>query len=162
MFKLGQAIFHRIYGIGTIQAIQKVELLGSIREMVSIQLSNGMQLMLPSKDLHDCVREPLARAHAERVLEHLKACPSNLAGDFKVRSRRNQERLASGDPFQLCELVKGLLWRARQRPLANGDREQLHKAKELLAHEIAHVFERDHKLVAEELETICRKGFAAA
>ncbi len=162
MAKIGQTIFHLTYGIGTIVAIQKMELLGTVREMTSIQLHNGMSVMLPSKDLDACVREPLARAHAEQVLEHLKECPSKLAGDFKVRNRRNQERLASGDPYLIGELIKGLLWRARQRPLANSDREQLQKATELLAREIAHAFNRDHKEVAQELETICQKGFVAA
>lgn len=162
MNKTGQTIFHLSYGIGTIVAIQDVELLGTVHQMTSIELHNGMSVMLPSKDLAGCVREPLARAHVERLLEHLKECPSKLAGDWKVRNRRNLERLASGDPYQLCELIKGLLWRARQRPLANSDREQLQKATELLSRELAHALGRDHKAVAQDLETICQKGFVAA
>ena len=162
MFNIGDTIFHTKHGLGRIVAIQKVEMLGSTTELASLELDNGMRVMLPLKDLGKSVRDPLAQAGATKVLEHLRACNGQVDGDHKVRSRKIQERLGSGDPFQLCEVIKGLLRRARQRTLANSDREQLQLATELLSRELAHAFGRDHQQVARELEVICQKGFATA
>lgn len=118
--------------------------------------------MLPATELDEHVRDPLGSKRAQKVLEHLRECPATLSNKWKTRKRKNQERLASGDPYELCQLIKGLIARSHQRPLANSDRIQLSKATEMLSLELAHALGKDPEKMSERLEAICEEELAAA
>ena len=97
-----------------------------------------LQISLPAKKLDDTVREPLSESKARELLDEMSDVQESLSTSWKIRSRKNQERLASGDPMQLYLVYRGLLdLRSRKGCLNNSDRKQLTLSLELLAEELA-------------------------
>ena len=162
IYELGDIIFHITHGIGTVGAVEVKEMLGSTCKLTTIKLNNGMSLMLPPSQLESHVRAPMTKAEAEKLLTYLEEDSPELASRFKVRKKNNQARLASGDPYQLCQLIKGLTIRAKGRALSAIDRQQLSQATDLLARELSHALGRELRSIMEELTRICGGELEAA
>ena len=93
---------------------------------------------MPAKNLDDTVREPISENKAQELLDSVNDDQESLSPSWKVRSRRNQERLSSGDPLQLFQVYRGLLeLKTAKGSLNNSDRKQLNQSLELLADELA-------------------------
>ena len=52
------------------------------------------------------------------------------------RYRENLDRLKSGDLLEVARVIKGLMWRDREKGLSNGERKMLHSAKQILVSEV--------------------------
>lgn len=123
-----------------------------------------LKLTVGKKNLDEQIREVLDEGEAEKVLDYLGNCDTKLAKNWKTRNRNNQERITSGDPMQLCDVVRGLLMLKHKRKgdLSNSDRMQLNRALELLAEELVHALDRDSmEDMMEELRGTCRSTIAA-
>lgn len=97
-----------------------------------------LQISLPAKKLDDTVRQPLSESKARELLDTMSDMQESLSNSWKVRSKKNQERLSSGDPLQLYQVYRGLLeLRSKKGSLNNSDRRQLTQSLELLAEELA-------------------------
>lgn len=162
IYELGDTIFHISHGIGTVGAVEVKEMLGSRCRLTTIRLNNGISLMLPPQQLDKQVRDPISKGEAEELLTRLEEETPELASRFKVRKKNNQVRLASGDPYQLCELIKGLTIRAKGRPLSAIDRQQLSQATDLLSRELSHALGRDLDTIMKDLNRICGGELEAA
>jgi RNA polymerase-interacting CarD/CdnL/TRCF family regulator len=123
-----------------------------------------LKLIVGRKNLEEQTREVLDEKEAEAVLEYLASCETKLAKNWKKRSRNNQERLTSGDPKELCDVIRGLilLKHKRKGDLSNSDRGQLNRALEMLAEELVFALGRESiESMVEELRTTCRTTIAA-
>lgn len=136
--------------------------MGATYHFTTIELEAGMKLMLPQGELDKQLRSPLEKPQAEKVLEHLQDYEPPGSDNWKTRKRRNQDRLTSGDPFQLAEMLKGLHSLAEKRRLASSDQLHLHKVTELLSQELAYALSREPEWVSERLEEICTATVQAA
>lgn len=123
-----------------------------------------LKLTVGKKNLDDQIRETLSEEEAEAVLEYLENCDTKLAKSWKKRSRNNHERLISGDPKKLCDVIRGLLLLKHKRKgdLSNSDRKHLNRALEMLAEELVHALDREsiEEMMA-ELRDTCNSGIAA-
>jgi RNA polymerase-interacting CarD/CdnL/TRCF family regulator len=123
-----------------------------------------LKLTVGRKNLDDQIREVLDEKEAEAVMEYLANCDTKLAKNWKQRSRNNQERLTSGDPKELCDVIRGLLLLKHKRKgdLSNSDRGQLNRALEMLAEELVYALGRESvDNMVEELRETCRETIAA-
>jgi len=103
--------------------------------------------------LDDTVREPLSESKARELLGEMSEIQESLSKSWKIRSRKNQERLASGDPLQLYQVYRGLLeLRSQKGSLNNSDRKQLALSLELLTEELAVALDQSPEQVKELLE----------
>ena len=64
-----------------------------------------------------------------------------LDGGFLVLTGENAAhakvlRLKSGDLLEVARVIKGLMWRDREKGLSNGERKMLHSAKQILVSEV--------------------------
>jgi RNA polymerase-interacting CarD/CdnL/TRCF family regulator len=123
-----------------------------------------LRLTVGRKNLEQQTREVLNEKEAEAVLEYLANCDVDLAQNWKLRNRNNQERLTSGDPKELCNVIRGLLMLKAKRKgdLSTGDRGQLTRALEMLAEELVHALGRDSvESMVDELRDTCNTNIAA-
>ena len=151
--------------MGTIKAIEEKEILGSKAVFVTMYFDReDLKLMVGRKNLNDQIREILDEDEAREVLDYLTSCTTVLSKNWKQRNKNNQERLTSGDPKDLCHLIRGLiqLKKTRGGQLSNSDRGQLNRAVDLLAEELFFALERDSvDTMMEEIRTTCRESLAA-
>lgn len=138
-YQIGSTIYHPQHGIGTVQDYDKKELLGAEYKFAILFFPRlDLQISLPAQKLGESVREPMSEEKALELLETLSASQEGLDKSWKVRSKNNQERLASGDPMQLLHVYKGLFdLKTEKGSLNNSDRRQLSQSLELLAEELA-------------------------
>ncbi len=163
LYKQGDTVSHATHGIGTIKAIEEKEILGSRAEFAVLYFEREeLRLTLLKKDLDDQVREILSEDEALEIIEYLSDYDQKLAKNFKARNRKNQERLTSGDPRQLCAVAKGLIrLKRRKKSLSNSDRAQLHRALQLLAEELAEVLDEEPEAMEDKIREVCRDSLAA-
>ncbi|MFA5508575.1 MAG: CarD family transcriptional regulator [Vulcanimicrobiota bacterium] len=138
-YQIGDTIYHPQHGIGTVRDYDKKELLGAEHKFAILFFPREeLQISLPAKKLNDTVREPLTESKARELLSEMSDIQESPNKSWKIRSRQNQERLASGDPIQLYLVYRGLLELRNQKgSLNNSDRRQLTQSLELLAEELA-------------------------
>lgn len=118
---------------------EKKELLGSEYSFAVLFFPREeLSMSLPAKKLDDSVREPLTQADAEELLSKAKEQIEPLNSSWKVRNRKNIERLASGDPVQLMTVLHGLQkLKDKKGSLNNSDRKHLTLSMELLIEEFS-------------------------
>jgi CarD family transcriptional regulator len=72
-----------------------------------------------------------------QMLGLLASEPHTLADDYKIRQARIQEKLKTGLPISLAEVVRDLAWRKHADRLTKAEAAMLAEAQEQLATEMA-------------------------
>lgn len=122
-----------------------------------------LELSLPAKKLDESVRNPISAEVAQSLLDELSDSTEALDASWKVRSRRNQERLSSGDPHQLLQVYRGLASIKLQKgSLNNSDRQQFNQSLELLTEELAIALGKPEEQVKMLLEQASNQSLSAA
>lgn len=156
MFRRGDLIFHRHHGLGRVQGSSPGVGSGSAQNLVSIRFERlKLDLKLPQARLAECSRAVLDSHQARGVLEHLSRSDKVLAEEYRVRRKNNLERLSSGDPYELCDVIAGLRrLREKQGRLSRTDEEHLRTATLVLADELAVSLDCEGGVIATELSAL--------
>lgn len=146
---------HPRHGIGTVKSFAEKEFAGLKARMAVLFFPRGeLKVMVPEKQLDHTVRAPIGEDQARNVIEFIKSWDGKLSGKWKVRRKKNQERLESGDPFAVCEVFKGLRQiLARKGKLNSHDRRQLAAAHDILLGELSHALPEAEEIVEARMET---------
>jgi CarD family transcriptional regulator len=142
--KVGTIVAYPPHGIGTIAKREKKVVLGVEEDVVLIELGNDLSVTLPVSRAEEMLRPPATAADMKKVQKTLRE--EGVVSDeiWSKRLAQAQEKLRSGDPIDLAEIVRDGVKREQGRT-ANGtpiklstSERALHlKARELLAGEIA-------------------------
>ncbi len=141
--KVGTIVAYPPHGIGTIAAREKKIVLGVEEEVVVIELGNDLSVTLPVSRATELLRPPATEADLKKVQRTLRE--EGVVSDeiWSKRLAQAQEKLRSGDPIDLAEIVRDGVKREQGRT-ANGtpiklstSERALHlKARDLLSGEI--------------------------
>ena len=141
--KVGTIVAYPPHGIGTIAAREKKIVLGVEEEVVLIELANDLSVTLPVSRAEEMLRPPATEADLKKVQKTLRQ--EGVVSDeiWSKRLAQAQEKLRSGDPLDLAEIVRDGVKREQGRT-ANGtpiklstSERALHlKARELLSGEV--------------------------
>ena len=86
----------------------------------------------------------------EKVFDVLRAPHTEEPTNWSRRYKANLEKLASGNPLKVAEVVRDLWRRERERGLSAGEKRMLAKARDILVGEVA-LAEKSTKDEAESL-----------
>jgi CarD family transcriptional regulator len=141
MFEVGDAVVHPIRGAGVVTHIEELQRDGDSTAYYRIKLLSQVRtnLMIPVKDAATRgLRRAVQQSKLNRVWRVLLAKPKRLPADHETRYELLEEKLQSGDLFQIAEVVRDLTRRLQKqdRPTV-GDRRKYRKGMRLLAAEIA-------------------------
>lgn len=153
MFKPGDAISHSVHGVGTVKSYQEREMNGASVVFATLAFHReGFEVTLPKKVLESRARWLMDESQALGIADMLAPRGEPLETDHKKRFRENQERLTSGDPRELCAVVRSLTELRRKRPLANSDNEHLRHCLQRLAEELCAVLGGEQGQTLAQLE----------
>ena len=141
---VGDAIVYGTHGIGRVVARTKRVVQGDSREVVVLELADGLTATLPLEHALVHLRPVASEADVSRVRETLRQDRILSVDPWLSRRRETLEKLAAGTLDGLAEIVSDGAQRERIR-LANGgkarlptaEREVFVKARGLLSGEIA-------------------------
>jgi CarD family transcriptional regulator len=141
--KVGTIVAYPPHGVGKVAAREKRVILGVEEEVVVVELGNELSVTLPISRAEEQLRPPATEADLKKVQKALRE--EGVVSDeiWSKRVQQAQEKLRSGDPLELAEIVRDGV-RREQGKTTNGtptklstSERALHlKARELLSGEI--------------------------
>jgi CarD family transcriptional regulator len=166
MFNTGDTVVYPHHGAGRVLDIVEQDFQGQARRYYSIQiLHSDMTVMVPV-DLSDKagIRPVISEVMVERVLGVLRDDATGMPMNWNHRVKHNQDKIKTGDVFELADVVRNLALRDYHKGLSTGEKQMLHKARRILASELMCVKDLDeddalHLLDAVLAETCAHGSF---
>lgn len=140
-FKVGDMAVYPAHGVGVIQSIETKSISGGIRESYFVLriLDTGITIMVP---IHNTEQVGLRRImDAQAVLSVYKILRAREIDvepkPWNRRYRQYMDKLKSGSPFEIAEVLRNLLLLKGEKTLSFGERKMLDTARSLLVKEIS-------------------------
>ncbi len=145
MFSIGDTVCYPLHGIGTIEAIEDRDVLGKTTTYYILRLINTkLTAMLPVDNAEAVgLRRIITPEECEKLFEYYRTTSPCLgSANWNQRYRENMEKLRTGNPETVIDVMLCLDKRNSIRTLSSGERKMLSNAKSILCTEIAVVLNK--------------------
>lgn len=138
MFKIGDKVVYPMHGAGVIEKIEEKEIFGEKKSYYILQIPYGrMQVMVPVDKCKEAgLRSIVSIDEMEAVVKVLSGKSTPMDDNWNRRLRDNNEKLKSGDPKQVAEVVRNLIRIEREKKLSAGEKKLLNSALQILSSEM--------------------------
>ncbi|MBR5641611.1 MAG: CarD family transcriptional regulator [Firmicutes bacterium] len=138
MFSVGDKVVYPMHGAGTIQNIEEKEVLGETRAYYILRIPYGnLQVMVPVQGSDAAGLRPIVSDEVvEDVFGVLSAESTPMDENWNRRYRENMDKLRSGDPAKVAEVIRNLMRVEKEKRLSTGEKKLLANARQILASEI--------------------------
>jgi CarD family transcriptional regulator len=139
-FGLGDLAVYPAHGVGLIESREQ-KTVGS-REydfLVLRILENGLKIMIPAQNIREVGLRPLiGRREVKKVFEVFRT-PSRMTGsaNWNRRYREYMEKIKTGSPYEVAEVMGELLVMRGEKDLSFGERKLLDTVTMILVKEVA-------------------------
>ena len=112
---------------------------GEEKEYLVLRMAHGeLTLSVPSDNAETVgMRRPIAREDVEDLYQVLAKRDVREPSNWSRRFKNHQEKLKSGDVYQVAEVVRNLALREADRGLSAGEKSMLAKARSVLVSELS-------------------------
>ena len=143
MFEAGDAIIHPVRGAGVVVRVEEQRWHGSNALYYRVKLLGqpGTKLMILTSAAETLgLRHTIPRSELKKVWRVLSAASRTLPSDHKKRYELLDDKLHTGDVFQVTEVVRDMAWRQqREGKLTMMGKQRYEEGIRILAGEIATV-----------------------
>src|ERR671916_2893891 len=139
-FTVGETVVYPNHGAAVIEDIETRQIKGEDKTYLVLRIvaQNDLVVRVPACNLDLVgVRDVVDQAGLERVFDVLRAPHTEEPTNWSRRYKANLEKLASGNPLKVAEVVRDLWRRERERGLSAGEKRMLAKARDILVGEVA-------------------------
>ena len=138
-FKVGDRVVYPHHGAAVIKKKQSMDVGGEKKEYFVLQMAHGDLTLSVPVDKADEVgmRPPISVEDVEDVLRLLGKRDVREPSNWSRRFKNHQEKLKSGDVYQVAEVVRNLALRESARGLSAGEKSMLERARVILASELS-------------------------
>jgi len=154
MFQIGDKVSYPMHGAGIIEAIEEKLILDVARKYYCLRFADGvMKVLIPVETAMNIgLRSIIGPAHAQQVLELIFSgeCPEDNS-NWNKRLRENQDKLKSGDIFEVARVVKGLKFRMCEKGLSSGEKRMMNQSMQILVSELSLSLEQDPISLKEQI-----------
>jgi CarD family transcriptional regulator len=149
-FKKGETVIYPQHGACVVQGTKKMEFFGEKQDYLILKtVINEMTLKVPISSTDDVgVRPPVSADELEDLVAVLAKPDPRVPSNWSRRFKNHQEKLKSGDVYQVAEVVRNLAARNRDASLSAAERTMYERARVNLISEISPAL----KVSAEEAE----------
>ena len=140
MFRKGDTVVHPEHGAAVIQELREKEFLGEKRTYLVLRVAYGdLTLLIPVDSTEQVgLRQVVSKNEVKKVLKVLTEEESSMAANWSRRFKNNMEKLHSGDPYQVAEVLRNLAIREREKGLSAGEKRMILKARQILISELSY------------------------
>jgi CarD family transcriptional regulator len=153
MFDIGTTLFHPAHGITEVLKITSMSLYGEQKQFYVLRsVSTSSQFFVPIENVDKVgLRPTIAEAQIEGLVARMNAPAESQDLPWRERHRRNLEKLSTGQPSLIAEVVHELSCQDREKRLPASSQRLLDRARQMLVEEIAYVTQRSHEDVERSL-----------
>ena len=157
-FKKGDTVIYPQHGACIVHGIKKMKAFGATQEYLILKtVINEMTLSVPTAKAADVgVRPPVSPDELEDLVSVLSKADPRVPSNWSRRFKNHQEKLKSGDVYQVAEVVRNLAARNRDASLSAAERTMYDRARINLISEIAPAL----KVSTEEAEAFLDEALA--
>lgn len=138
-FKKGDTVIYPQHGACVVKGTKKMEAFGEKREYLILEtVISEMVLKVPVDKAEEVgVRPPVSADELEDLVAVLAKPDPRVPSNWSRRFKNHQEKLKSGDVYQVAEVVRNLAARNRDASLSAAERTMYERARVNLISEIS-------------------------
>ncbi len=138
-FNVGDRVVYPHHGAAVVEKKEIKEAFGEKTEYLILRMAHGeMMLSVPSEKAEDVgMRWPISTEDVEDLFEVLGKRDVREPANWSRRFKNHQEKLKSGDVYQVAEVVRNLALRDKDKGLSAGEKSLYNKALSVLVSELA-------------------------
>lgn len=157
MFKVGDKAVYPAQGVGVIEAIESREFSGMKQEFYVLRIvDSDMTIMIPVTNAdHVGMRCLIEKERVSSIYDILEEKQDDApVASWSRRQREYNEKIKSGDLFEVAEVLRELYLIREDKELSYGEKKVLELARKLLVKELALAGEECEESVVERVENI--------
>jgi CarD family transcriptional regulator len=138
-FKVGDRVVYPHHGAAIIEKKETKEVQGQKTDYLVLRMAHGeMTLSVPVDKAEEVgMRWPISKEDVEDLFEVLQRRDVREPANWSRRFKNHQEKLKSGDVYQVAEVVRNLALRDREKGLSAGEKTLFNKARSVLVSELS-------------------------
>ena len=138
-FKKGDTVIYPQHGACIVHGIKRMKAFGSVQEYLILKtVINEMTLSVPAAMANQVgVRPPVSKSELEDLRSVLSKADPRVPANWSRRFKNHQEKLKSGDVYQVAEVVRNLAARDRDSALSAAEKTMYDRARINLISEIS-------------------------
>ena len=138
-FKVGDKVVYPHHGAAVVEKKEKRKAFGATTEYLVLRMAHGeMVLSVPVENAEDVgMRWPISKQDVPDLFEVLEKRDVREPANWSRRFKNHQEKLKSGDVYQVAEVVRNLALREAAKGLSAGEKTLHNKALSILISELA-------------------------
>ena len=137
MFNVGDKVVYPMHGAGTIDSIDKKNILDEEVEYINISMPGGVKVMVPSNQASkQGLRNIISQDEVEKVFCVLETDETEMSDNWNKRYRDNMDKMKSGDIYEIADVVRNLSFKQKEKGLSTGEKKMLNNAKQILVSEL--------------------------
>jgi len=158
MYKIGDMAVYPTQGVGIIEAIEAKEFAGEKHEFYILRIvDSDMTIMIPvGNALQVGMRNLIDKDRVAAIYDILEDKQENGASiaSWSRRQREYNEKIKSGDLFEVAEVLRELYLIKEGKDLSYGEKKVLDLARKLLVKEVALAEGAEEEQVVKRVERI--------
>ncbi|MFZ4669552.1 MAG: CarD family transcriptional regulator [Microthrixaceae bacterium] len=138
-FDVGDRVVYPHHGAAVITKREKRKVNGTSAEYLVLEMAHGeLTLSVPVDRADDVgMRPPIGSDEVEDLFELLAKKDVREPANWSRRFKNHQEKLKSGDVYQVAEVVRNLALRDQAKGLSAGEKSMFIKARSVLVSELS-------------------------
>lgn len=154
MFEVGDRVVYPHHGAAVIERKEKREIFGEKQEYLVLRMAHGdLTLSVPSANAEQVgMRRPIAREDVDDLFQLLAKRDVREPSNWSRRFKNHQEKLKSGDVYQVAEVVRNLALREKGKGLSTAEKSMLERARGILVSELSFALNVSEEAALTKLE----------
>ena len=153
-FKKGDTVIYPQHGACIVVGTKKMEAFGSMQEYLILKtVINEMTLSVPTLKASEVgVRPPVNPEELEDLVAVLSKPDPRVPSNWSRRFKNHQEKMKSGDVYQVAEVVRNLALREKGKGLSTAEKSMLERARGILVSELSFALNVSEEAALTKLE----------
>ena len=153
-YDVGDRVVYPHHGAAIIVRREKRVVSGEKNEYLVLEMAHGeLTLSVPVSNADDVgMRPPIGKDEVEDLFELLAKRDIREPSNWSRRFKNHQEKLKSGDVYQVAEVVRNLSLRDQSKGLSAGEKSMFVKARGVLVSELSFALEVSEDDALDEVE----------
>ena len=153
-FKVGDRVVYPHHGAAVIERKETKEVFGEKTEYFVLKVAHGdLTLSVPTDKVDEVgMRPPISAEDVDDLFQLLGKKDVREPTNWSRRFKNHQEKLKSGDVYQVAEVVRNLALREVTKGLSAGEKAMLVRARGILVSELSFALDVSEDEALEQLE----------